>query len=82
MTNQPTADAGAKPAASTMPADAVGAKKELLREIREKWGKFSEQELDNLKSNDDLVTQLVAKYGLTKDVAQHDADAMRNGRNI
>lgn len=54
----------------------------LLQDIRVKWGKFSEQELDALKSNDDLVTQLVAKYGLAKDAAQRDADAMRKGRDI
>ena len=82
MTNQSSATAGAMPAASTTPADAANAKKALLQEIRVKWGKFSEQELDALKSNDDLVTQLVAKYGLAKDVAQRDADAMRKGRDI
>jgi len=82
MTNQPSATTGPMPAASTAPANAVTAKKALLQDIRVKWGKFSEQELDALKSNDDLVTQLVAKYGLAKDVAQRDADAMRKGRDI
>jgi hypothetical protein len=74
MTNQPTAVA--------TPAETAHARKVLLREIRLKWGKFTEQELTDLKSNDDFVTQLVAKYGLAKHVAQSDADAMRNGRNI
>ena len=82
MSNPSNATAGAMPAASTTPADAAHARKALLQEIRVKWGKFSEQELDALKSNDDLVTQLVAKYGLAKDVAQRDADAMRKGRDI
>lgn len=82
MSNQSSATAGALPAASTMPADAANTKKALLQDIRVKWGKFSEQDLNELKSNDDLVTQLVAKYGLAKDVAQRDADAMRNGRDI
>ena len=57
-------------------------RKALLQEIRVKWGKFSEQELTELKSNDDLVTQLVAKYGLSKEAAQRDADSMRKGRDI
>ena len=63
------ATAGAMPAASTTPADAAHARKALLQEIRVKWGRFSEQEV-------------VAKYGLAKDAAQCDADAMRKGRDI
>lgn len=82
MSNQPKANAAAIPAAQTMPADAAHARTVLLKDIHVKWGKFSEQELKDLTGNDDLVTQLVAKYGLTKDVAQRDADAVRNGRNI
>ena len=82
MTNQPSATAAAIPVTQTTPAAAAHAKKVLLQAIRVKWGKFTDQELDDLKSNDDLVTQLGAKYGLAKDVAQRDADAMRNGRNI
>lgn len=82
MSNQSSATAGALPAASATPADAANTRKALLQEIRVKWGKFSEQELDELKSNDDLVIQLVAKYGLAKDAAQRDADAMRSGRDI
>lgn len=82
MSDQPKANAATIPVAKTMPTDAAQAKKVLLQDIRVKWGKFSEQELNNLTSNDDLVTQLVAKYGLTKEVAQRDADALRNSRNI
>ncbi len=82
MTNQPSTTAAAIPAAQTTPAETAQARKVLLQEIRVKWGKFSDHELANLKSNDDLVSQLVAKYGLTKDVAQRDADAMRHGRDI
>jgi hypothetical protein len=82
MTSQSSATAGAMPAASTTPADAANTRKVLLQEIRVKWGKFSEQELAGLKSNDELVTQLAAKYGLTRDAAQRDADAMRKGRDI
>jgi hypothetical protein len=45
----------------------------VLNEIGAKWGKFSEQELSALKSKDDLITQLVAKYSLEKANAQPDA---------
>jgi hypothetical protein len=82
MSDRPKANAATIPAAQTMPADAARTKKVLLQDIRVKWGKFSEQELNDLAGNDDLVTQLVAKYGLTREVAQRDADAVRNGRNI
>ena len=81
MTGQTSATAAANPAAPEA-ANEVRDRKLLLQEIRVKWGKFSDQELDALKSNDDLVAQLIAKYGLTRDAAQRDADAMRNGRDI
>ncbi|MFZ5780396.1 MAG: hypothetical protein ACOY4R_09390 [Pseudomonadota bacterium] len=81
MSDQSKSNAATIPVAKGM-ADAAQDKKVLLQDIRVKWGKFSEQELNDLSGNDDLVTQLVAKYGLTKEVAQRDADAVRNGRNI
>jgi hypothetical protein len=48
----------------------------------EKWTKFSKQELSDLKDNDDLVTQVVAKYGLDKDAAQRDVAALMKGRTF
>ncbi len=86
MTNQ-TTTAGSNMSATpktqeqTMGA-AGGGKQALLKDIHVKWNKFSEQEVGNFKNNDDLVTQLVARYGLTTDAAQHDADTLRAGRNI
>jgi hypothetical protein len=35
-------------------------------EIQQKWGKFSAQEITALKSNDDLVAQVQAKYSLDR----------------
>ena len=61
------------------PADT---KQILLKEISAKWGKFSEQELGALKSKDDLVTQVVAKYSIDKAQAQRDVDAVMKGRQI
>jgi hypothetical protein len=54
----------------------------VLNEIRSKWDKFSQQDLWVLKNKDDVVTQLVAKYGLDKDQAQRDVDALMKDRQI
>ena len=58
------------------------AKQILLKDISSRWGKFSEQELDALRSKDDLVTQIVAKYSIDKAQAQSDVDAVMKGRQI
>lgn len=58
------------------------AKQILLKDISSRWGKFSEQELDALKSKDDLVSQIVAKYSIDKSQAQSDVDAVMKGRQI
>ena len=85
MTNQPTtAGNGAgtglpKMQAQTQHSDAKTA---LLKDIRVKWGKFTEQELTGLKNNEDLVSHVIAKYGLDKAQAQRDVDQLRAGRDI
>lgn len=61
---------------------AAETKQIVFAEIRVKWGKFSEQDLSALKDNNDLVTQLAAKYGLEKAQAQCDVDAVMKGRQI
>jgi hypothetical protein len=63
-------------------ASAPNAKQGALDDIGSKWSKFSKQDLSALKSNDDLVTQVVAKYGLEKATAQRDVDALMKGRKI
>jgi division protein CdvB (Snf7/Vps24/ESCRT-III family) len=67
---------------STSTGSAVDTKQILLKEIGAKWGKFSEQELGALKSKDELVTQVVAKYSIDKTQAQRDVDAVMKGRQI
>jgi hypothetical protein len=62
--------------------NAAETKQILLKEIGAKWGKFSEHELSSLKNKDDLVTQVVAKYGLEQSVAQRDVDSLVKGRQI
>ena len=74
------------PASNTNAATGHGpstkTKQIVLKEIGAKWSKFSEHDLSSLKSKDDLVTQVVAKYGLEKSVAQRDVDALMKGRHI
>ena len=54
----------------------------VLKEIGAKWNKFSQSELSALTGKDDLVTKLVAKYGLEKSQAQRDVDALLKGRQF
>ncbi len=54
----------------------------LLKEIGAKWPKFSADELSALKSKDDLISQVVAKYSLEKGQAQRDVDALMKDRRI
>lgn len=68
--------------ASTGTANTAENKQILLKDIGAKWSKFSEQELDALKSKDDLIDQVVAKYSLDKAQVQRDVDAVMNGRQI
>jgi hypothetical protein len=79
MTDQPSTASTSAAAANRM-QDNPAAKKQLRADIGSKWGKFSADELAGLKDNDDLVAQLVAKYGLDKDAAQRDAAAVVDGR--
>jgi hypothetical protein len=78
MADQPATTTAA--AANRMQDQSVERKLTLLRDICGKWEKFSKQELSDLKNSDDLVTQVVAKYGLEKDVVQRDVDALVKGR--
>jgi len=61
-------------------SDALNAKTALNKDIMAKWDKFSEIEIGALKSEDDLVSQLVTKYSLDKAKAQTEAKAVVNGR--
>ena len=68
--------------ASAGTVNSTETKQILLKDIRAKWGKFSEQELGALKNNDELVTQVVSKYSLDKAQAQRDVEAVMKGRQI
>jgi uncharacterized protein YjbJ (UPF0337 family) len=79
MTNAPSKDAGMSAAQGTT---ASASRQIILKEIGAKWGKFSEQNLSELKGKDDLVAQVVEKYGLEKGQARRDVDALLKGRQI
>ena len=68
--------------AASKPESAAETKQIVLKDIRAKWGKFSEQDLSALKGKDDLVTQVAAKYSLEKGQAQRAVDALLKGRQI
>jgi hypothetical protein len=57
-------------------------KRDILNDIRAKWGKFSEDDLGRLGSNDDLVTEIASRYNIDRALAQSDVDAMMRGRQI
>jgi hypothetical protein len=51
-------------------------------EIVRRWGKFSDQEIADLKDKDDLVARVQAKYQLERSKAQRDVDAFAKGRQL
>jgi hypothetical protein len=55
---------------------------DVLNAIGAKWSKFSKQELSALRTNDELVAQLVTKYDIEKIAAQRDVDTLMAGRNL
>jgi hypothetical protein len=67
---------------SATPATAAETRQIVLKEIGSKWNKFSEQDLSALKNRDDVISGVVAKYGLEKTQAQRDVDTLLKGRHI
>jgi hypothetical protein len=60
----------------------VETKRLLLADLRRTWGKFDDDELANLRDIDDLVSQLVRRYGIDEEQARADADALVGGRSF
>jgi hypothetical protein len=76
MTDQPPGTA----ARTRIQVDAAHQKILLRLDVGMRWDKFSTREIIDLKDDDDLVTRLVAKYGLQKEAATRDAEAVVRGR--
>ena len=55
---------------------------EMRGEIRQKWGKFSDQEISAIKDNNDLTAQVQSKYALDEAQAKRDVDAFARGRQL
>jgi uncharacterized protein YjbI with pentapeptide repeats len=54
----------------------------VRREVGARWDRFSEQELSALANRDDLVREVVSRYGVEKSEAQRDVDSVLKGRRI
>lgn len=63
---------------NTTPGTTTG----MRGEIQKQWSKFTYAEVSALKSKDELVTQVQAKYALDKPQAQKDVDAFAKGRQL
>jgi len=79
MENSPATNTSA---ASDKPQNTDQNKQAVLDDIRAKWSKFSEQDVSAFKGKADLVSQVVAKYGLEQAQAQREVDALLRGRQI
>jgi hypothetical protein len=54
----------------------------VRREVGARWNKLSEQDLSALKDRDDLVREVVSRYGIEMSEAQRDVDSVLKGRPI
>jgi len=67
----------------TSGATAAAEIRQVVRlEVAAKWSRFSAQDVSALKDRDDLVRELVARYGIEKSEAQRDVDSVLKGRQI
>ena len=70
-------------AVATARTSEISAEKQtLLNDIGHKWNQFTSQNLADLKSNDDLATQVSAKYGIDKAKADQEVAAVMKGRTL
>jgi hypothetical protein len=60
----------------------TGSASGMRAEIQKQWSKFTYQEVSDLKTKDELVTQVQTKYALDKAQAQKDVDAFAKGRQL
>ncbi len=82
MENSTATNTSAKPADISAKQQNPEQKQAVMKDIRAKWDKFSEQDVSALKGKSDLVSQVVAKYSLPQMQAQTEVDAVLKGRQI
>jgi hypothetical protein len=54
----------------------------MLNDIGTRWSRFTRRELAELASDDELVSQVVAKYGIERIAARREVDALLAGRRL
>jgi hypothetical protein len=64
------------------PGGSAEASRTIRREVGARWDKLSEQDLSALKDRDDLVQEIVSRYGIETSEAQRDVDLVLKGRPI
>jgi hypothetical protein len=64
------------------PGGSAETSRTIRREIGAKWDKFSEQDLSALRDRNDLVQEIVSRYGIETSEAQRDVDLVLKGRLI
>ncbi len=69
-------------ATSANPQSTEQNKQAVAKDICAKWSKFSEKDVSALKGKADLVSQVVAKYGLEQAQAQREVNSVLKGRQI
>jgi hypothetical protein len=57
-------------------------KQAVHKEIHAKWDKLSAGDISALKSRDDLVAQVAAKYGQEQGQVQREVDTLLKGRAV
>ena len=57
-------------------------RQDVLNEITRKWGKFSKQDLTDITTNEQLVSEIVERYGIKRKAAQREVDLLMDGRNL
>jgi len=54
----------------------------LLNALVSKWRRFTWQELCRFENSEELVAQIVARYGVRLDVARREVDILLDGRTL
>jgi uncharacterized protein YjbJ (UPF0337 family) len=62
----------------TTPSSTTG----MRGEIQKQWSKFTYEEVNALKTKDELVSKVQTKYALDKTQAEKDVDAFARGRQL
>jgi hypothetical protein len=66
----------------SQPVSAAETRQIVLKEVRARWGKFSEHDLSALEGKADLIVGVAAKYSIDQAQAQRDVDALLKGRQF